>query len=123
MAHGYLQHFAGSRAAVYSAGVEVHGLNPKAVEIMQQDGIDISQHTSNHVDEYADISFQYIITVCDHANERCPVFPSTAKRFHHNFTDPSKVTGTPQQIEEAFRQTRNQIKEYCRKWVTENILP
>ena len=121
MAEGYLRHFAGERAEVYSAGVETHGLNPGAVATMNEDGIDISGHTSNNVNEYTGIEFDFVITVCDHAKERCPVFPSRAKQFHYNFPDPAKATGTEPQIRQAFRQTRDMIKEYCRKFVADNL--
>ena len=82
IAHGYLQHFAGTRAEVYSAGVETHGVNPRAIAVMKEDGVDISHHTSNNVDEYRDIVFDHVITVCDNAKERCPWFPSNAQNFH-----------------------------------------
>ncbi|NER12269.1 arsenate reductase ArsC [Leptobacterium flavescens] len=121
MAHGYLRQFSGEKANVYSAGVEIHGLNPFAVGIMSEDGIDISTHTSNHVDEYDAVDFDYVITVCDHANESCPIFASTAKKLHHNFTDPSKASGTAKEIIEAFRATRNDIKAYCRNFVAEHL--
>jgi arsenate reductase len=112
MAHGYLNSVLGAKVNVYSAGVETHGVNPRAIKVMAEDGIDISGHTSNHVDEYQDISFDHVITVCDHANEVCPVFPSTAEKHHHNFTDPAKATGTEEEILTAFRHTRDQIKAY-----------
>jgi arsenate reductase (thioredoxin) len=121
MAEGYLRRFAGEKARIYSAGVETHGVNPKAVHFMKEDGIDISSHTSNHVDEYADVNFDYVITVCDNANEKCPVFPSTAKKYHRDFPDPSKVNGTDEEIAAAFRYTRGLIKDYCRNFVTENL--
>ena len=121
MAEGYLKHFAGNRAEIYSAGVEVHGVNPKAIETMKEDGIDISTQTSNKVDEYRDIDFDFVITVCDNAKERCPFFPSNAKKFHQNFPDPAKAIGTEQEIKNQFRQVRNQIKDYCRKFVAENL--
>lgn len=92
--HGYLARELDERAAVYSADVEVHGLNLRAVRAMAEDGLDISTYTSNQVDEYAAIPFDYVITVCDHANEVCPVLPSTAKKLPHNFPDPTKATGT-----------------------------
>jgi len=116
MAHGYLNEFLDNRSVkVYSAGIETHGLNPGALKIMKPDGIDISHHTSNHVDEYNDINFDYIITVCDHANENCPHIPSkNAKRLHHNFFDPSKVEGTDEEKFEAFLKARNEIKSYCK---------
>ena len=82
IAEGFLRHYAAEKANVFSAGVETHGVNPRAISIMNQVGIDISNHTSNHVDEYANIDFDFIITVCDNAKERCPYFPSKAERFH-----------------------------------------
>lgn len=121
MAEGYLRHFAGGKVQVYSAGIETHGVNPKAIETMREDGIDISRHSSNHVDEYAAIAFDYVITVCDHASERCPVFPTQAQRFHQNFADPAKATGTEAEINEAFRQTRDQIKAYCKAFVEQHL--
>jgi len=121
MAEGYLRHFANGNAEVYSAGVETHGVNPKAIAIMQEDGIDISNHTSNNIDEYFDIDFDFVITVCDNAKERCPFFPTKAKKFHHNFSDPAKATGTDEEINEQFRQVRQQIKEYCERFVAENL--
>lgn len=121
MAEGYLRHFAGGRAEIFSAGVETHGLNPKAVHFMQEDGIDISGHTSTLVDEYKGISFDFIITVCDSARERCPVFPSTAKKFHHDFPDPSKVSGADEEIAAAFRSTREMIKVYCREFTEQHL--
>lgn len=121
IAEGYLRHFANGNAEVYSAGVETHGVNPKAIAIMQEDGIDISNHTSNNIDEYYDIDFDFVITVCDNAKERCPFFPTKAKKFHHNFSDPAKATGTDEEINEQFRQVRQQIKEYCERFVAENL--
>ena len=115
MAHGYLKTQLKEKARVYSAGIETHGLNPGAVSIMKEDGIDISGHTSNHVDEYSGISWDFIITVCDHAKENCPYIPSTtAIRLHHNFFDPSKVKGSSEEIHAAFLKARNEIKEYCK---------
>lgn len=121
IAEGYLRHFAGNKAAIYSAGVETHGVNPKAVETMAEDGIDISGHTSNNVNEYRNIDFDYVITVCDNAKERCPVLPSNAIKFHENFPDPAKATGTPDQIKEEFTRVREMIKRYCKKWVADNL--
>lgn len=114
LAEGYIRHFHGHIANVYSAGVETHGVNPKAIETMAADGIDISDHTSNHVDEYLNIPFELIITVCDHASERCPIFPSTAQRIHHNFPDPAKAIGTDEEILEAFKKVREEIKAFCK---------
>ena len=116
MAEGYIRHF-GPDLEVYSAGVEVHGVNPRAIAIMSEDSIDISGHTSNHVDEYNGIDFDFVITVCDHAQERCPVFPSNAIKLHHNFPDPAKATGSETQITASFQKTRNLIRDYCKEFV------
>lgn len=121
IAHGYLEHFAGDLAEVYSAGVETHGVNPKAIETMKQDGIDISHHTSNHVSEYTGIDFDYVITVCDNARERCPYFPSNAEKFHHNFPDPAKATGTPEEITAEFARVRDMIRSYSSQFVADHI--
>lgn len=121
IAHGYLAHFAGALADIYSAGVETHGVNPKAIVAMQEDGIDISHHTSNNVLEYQDINFDYVITVCDNAKERCPYFPSKAEKFHYNFPDPAKATGTDEEIANEFRRVRTMIKSYCEDFVNEHI--
>ena len=121
MAHGYLEYFAQGKAKIYSAGVETHGVNPKAIYFMQEDGIDISGHTSNNILEYMDVKFDFVITVCDHAKEVCPYFPTNAIMLHHNFEDPSKVNGTEEAIAASFRNVRNEIKEYCRKFVEDKI--
>ena len=117
IAHGYLQYFGGDDVIVYSAGVETHGVNPKAIAVMAEDGIDISQHTSNNVSEYQGMEFDYVITVCDNAKERCPVFPSHAKKFHQNFPDPAKAKGTPEEIMQEFRKVRDMIKEYSKAFI------
>ena len=121
VAEGYLKYFAKEKATVYSAGVETHGVNPRAIETMAEDGIDISNHTSNNIEEYKGIDFDFVITVCDNAKERCPYFPSRAKKFHHNFPDPAKARGTEAEIREAFRSVREQVKEYCKNFVQENL--
>ncbi len=121
MAEGYLRFFAGNKAKIFSAGVEKHGVNPTAIKIMKEDGIDISKHTSNLVDEYLNIDFDYIITVCDNAKERCPYFPGKAKRFHYNFPDPSKTKGTEEEILTHFRQVREMIKTFSENFVKENL--
>lgn len=121
IAEAYLRHFAKDKAEVYSAGVETHGVNPKAVSTMKEDGIDISKHTSNNIDEYVNIDFDFVITVCDNAKERCPFFPTKAKKFHYNFPDPAKATGTENEINEQFRKVRMLIKDYCENFVQENL--
>jgi len=121
MAEGYLRHFAGELAEVFSAGVETHGVNPRAIATMSEDGIDISAHTSDNVNEYLNIGFDFVITVCDNANERCPVFPSQARKFHHNFPDPAKANGTETEIMQAFREVREMIRSYCQDFVASHI--
>lgn len=121
IAEGYLKHFAGDKAAIFSAGVETHGVNPRAIFTMARDGIDISQHTSNNIREYDNINFDYVITVCDNAKERCPFFPANAKKFHYNFPDPAKATGSEDDILAEFERVRNLIKDYSRAFVLENL--
>lgn len=121
IAHGYLNYFGADKAEVYSAGIETHGVNPRAVTIMKEDGIDISHHTSNNVDEYKNIDFDFVITVCDNAKENCPYFSTKAKKFHQNFPDPAKANGTGEQIMNEFRRVREMIKLYCQKFVADNL--
>jgi arsenate reductase len=113
IAHGYLEKFTEGEANVYSAGVETHGVNPRAIKTMKEDGIDITNHTSNNVSEYAEIAFDYIITVCDNAKERCPYFPTKALKLHYNFPDPAKAIGTEEEVMNEFRLVQNMIKDYC----------
>ncbi len=121
IAEGYLRHFVGEKAEIYSAGIETHGVNPRAISIMKEDGIDISKHTSNNIDEYLDIDFDFVITVCDNAKEHCPIFPTKAKKFHHNFPDPSKSKGTEEEVLEEFRRVRQMIKSYSQQFVSDNL--
>jgi arsenate reductase len=121
IAEGYLRYFASDKAKVYSAGIETHGVNPKAIQVMAEDHIDISKHTSNNVDEYVDIPFDYVITVCDNAKENCPYFPTTAERFHYNFPDPAKAIGTADEVMNEFRLVREMIKLYSENFVKQNI--
>lgn len=121
IAEGYLQYFAGDKAKVYSAGIETHGVNPRAIATMKEDDIDISRHTSNHIDEYRDINFDFVITVCDNAKENCPFFPSKAEKFHQNFPDPAKATGSEDEIMQQFRTVRNSIKAFAQQFVADNL--
>ncbi|HEY9560261.1 MAG TPA: arsenate reductase ArsC [Anseongella sp.] len=121
IAEGYLRHFAGDAAEVYSAGIETHGVNPRAIQTMKEDGLDISGHTSNHVDEYAGIDFDFVITVCDNARENCPYFPTKAQKFHHNFPDPARAKGSEEEVMEQFRQVREEIKQYSRNFIREHL--
>lgn len=123
IAEGYLKYFAGDLAEVYSAGIETHGVNPKAIEVMKRDGIDLSAHTSNNITEYMHLEFSYVITVCDNARESCPYFPSNAVKFHYNFPDPAKASGTAEEIMEQFTAVRELIKTYTQKFVNDYIKP
>ena len=119
IAHGFLASMTTGKANVYSAGVETHGVNPKAISTMKEIGIDISSHTSNNITEYFGIDFDYVITVCDNAKERCPYFPTKAVKLHYNFPDPAKATGTDDEINEQFRAVRSLIKDYFEQFVNE----
>ena len=117
IAHGFLASMTAGKVHVYSAGVETHGVNPKAIATMKEIGIDIAHHTSNNITEYFGVDFDYVITVCDNAKERCPYFPTKAVKLHYNFPDPAKATGTEDEINEQFRVVRSLIKEYTKKFV------
>jgi arsenate reductase (thioredoxin) len=121
IAEGYLRYFVNGKAEVYSAGIETHGVNPRAIATMKEDGIDISHHTSNNVNEYNNLEFDYVITVCDNAKENCPYFPARVKMVHHNFPDPAKAKGTEEEIMKQFRNTRSLIKTYMKEFVQANI--
>ena len=122
MAHGYLEFFAKSRLKIYSAGIEVHGVNQIAINIMQEDNMDISNYSSNHVDEYLHIDFDYIITVCDHAKESCPLFDvNDAIKIHKNFFDPSKSDQKSKLFLENFRIVRDDRKKYCKEFINEIV--
>jgi len=122
IAEGYFRKYLGDMAEIYSAGLEVHGVNPFAIAVMKEDGIDISHHTSNNVNEYSEINFDYVITVCDNARERCPYFPSGAKKFHHNFPDPAKARGSEEEVTVQFRKVRDMIKDYVKKFIKEELV-
>jgi|SRR5690606_5729555 len=121
MAEGYLRYFAKDKAEIYSAGMEVHGVNPRAFEIMKEDGIDISLHTSTHIDEFSGLEFDFIITVCDNAKENCPYLPNTAQRFHQNFPDPAKASGTESEIKNQFREVRDLIKAFSKEFMEKHF--
>lgn len=121
IAEGWFRELAGEKLEVYSAGVETHGVNPRAIQVMAEADIDISGHTSNHIDEYIDLDIQYVITVCDSAKERCPVFPGKSLKFHHNFPDPAKAEGTEEEIMAEFRKVREMIREYAITFINEHL--
>ncbi|HEV8139923.1 MAG TPA: arsenate reductase ArsC [Pyrinomonadaceae bacterium] len=111
MAEGLLRDIAGDRFEVESAGVAPSFVRPEAIEAMREIGIDISQHRSKSVDEFAGQSFDYVITVCDNANQQCPMFPGKAERVHWSIADPAEVTGDEQERLAAFRSARDDLRE------------
>jgi arsenate reductase len=115
MAEGWTRRLKGDLIEPYSAGVESHGLNPYAVKVMAEAGVDISHHRSKHLDQVRDIPFDYVVTVCDNANESCPVFPSNVKRLHVSFDDPPRLARNARTEEEAlghYRRVRDEIRAF-----------
>ncbi|MGH9819916.1 MAG: arsenate reductase ArsC, partial [Pyrinomonadaceae bacterium] len=106
MAEGILRSTADDKFEVASAGVKPSSVRAEAIEAMREVGIDISTHRSKSVDQFLDREFDYVITVCDNANERCPIFPANAKRLHWSFADPAAIVGTDEERLKAFRQVR-----------------
>lgn len=114
MAEGLLCHDAGDRFDVFSAGVEPFPIRPEAIAVMREVGIDLSGHRSKHVNEFSGQRFDYVLTVCDHAREICPVFPGSASMIHHSFTDPGNFKGSEPERLARFRQIRDEIRDYLR---------
>jgi len=114
MAEGLLRHDAGDRFDVSSAGTRPTQVRPEAIAVMREIGIDISQHRSKPVDEFAGGAFDYVLTVCDNAKETCPVYPGHANRLHHGFEDPAAVSGSDDERLAAFRRVRDRIREYLK---------
>ncbi len=121
MAEGWLKYFAGDKADIFSAGVESHGLNPRAVTVMKEAGIDISHHSSKTVDDLGPKEYDIVITVCDNARERCPYFPARVLQLHQDFQDPAKTRGTDEEILRVFRSVRDQIRIYCQSFVINHL--
>ena len=121
IAEGYLKFFLKNRANVYSAGVDNHEINKLAIKTMKDDGIDISNQVSNNINEFNSVKFDHIITVCDNAQEKCPIFFSeNAIRTHHPFFDPSSIKN-PKLIESAFAKCRDEIKLFCKDFSEKNF--
>lgn len=115
MAEGWARHLKNNVIEAYSAGIETHGLNPSAVKVMGEAGVDISGHRSKHVDELEDIAFDYVVTVCDHAHESCPLFPGKTRVVHVGFEDPPRLAKNARTEEEAldcYRRVRDEIKAF-----------
>ena len=121
MAEGLLRHDGGERFQVESAGVEPSSVRPEAIEVMREIGLDISGHRSKSIDEFTGREFDYVITVCDNANERCPVFPGSVQRIHWSFEDPAAKTGNEIERLAVFRRVRNEIRERLRPFAAEAL--
>ncbi|HJY81230.1 MAG TPA: arsenate reductase ArsC [Candidatus Binatia bacterium] len=119
IAEGYLRSIAGSQFEIVSAGLEPAGVHPLATRAMQEVGIDISRQTSKPVKPFLGEVWQYVITVCDHANEYCPIFPFPSRRLHWGFPDPSQASGTAAEQLQAFRRVRDEIFLKIRAWLAE----
>jgi len=118
MAEGLLRHEMNGAAEVFSAGTKPSLVRPEAIAVMSELGIDLSGHRSKSVDEFAGQEFDYLITVCDNANEACPVFPGRTKRLHWPFEDPAGVIGSLEERQTAFRRVRDQIHAKIRTWLS-----
>ena len=120
MAEGLLSYFS-TKTKVYSAGTKPEKVNPFAIKAMFQIGIDISKNTSNHVDEYTDIDFDYVFTVCDNAKEICPVYPKAKQMIHHSFMDPAGATGTEQEQLRVYVEVRDQLSDYFKAFAKNKL--
>ena len=109
MAEGLLRHLAGDRFEVYSAGTEATFVRPEAISVMAELGVDISGQESETLDRYLDEPFDHVVTVCNDANEACPVFPGAKNRLHWSFRDPSRATGAEEERLGVFREVRDEI--------------
>ncbi len=115
MAEGWAKHLKGNIIEPYSAGIVAHGLNPRAVRVMKEAGVDISGHTSDEVESMMGVPFDYVVTVCGHADEHCPIFPSKAKVIHIGFDDPPSLATSAESEDEAlshFRRVRDEIRAF-----------
>lgn len=117
MMHGYLESMGNDLFEVRSAGIETHGLNLKAAQVMAEDGINIDHHCSTNINTLQNEEFDFVITVCDLARETCPWFPASTEMLHHNFKDPAKATGTAEEVLTEFRTVRDEIKTYAKEFL------
>ena len=120
MAEGLLSFFS-PKTNVYSAGTKPEKVNPFAIKAMAEMGIDISKNTSNHADEYANIDFDYVFTVCDNAKEICPIYPNAKQMIHHSFIDPADATGTEDEQLKVYIQVRNQLRDYFKAFAKNKL--
>lgn len=111
MADGIINHDFAGQVEAYSAGTEPHGLNPKAVEVMGEVGIDISNNSSDHISKYDDEYFDYVFTLCGDADDKCPVVVGGVERIHIGFDDPPKAIGTEEEVLNVYRRVRDEIRQ------------
>lgn len=121
MAEGFLRALGDDRLSVSSAGITPTGLDPRATQVMAELGIDISGHNSDQAGRYLQDHFDYVITVCDNAQENCPVFPGEAKRLHWPFDDPAATTGSDEEVLPQFRRIRDEIKAKVGSWLETDL--
>ena len=121
MAHGWLSHLGGERVQVWSAGTQPKGVHPMAIRAMAEVGIDISGHTSDHVDAYVDEPFDLVVTVCDSARESCPVFPGASRLLHRGFEDPDRPGAGDDELLSVFRRIRDEIGKFSRSLLAEEV--
>ena len=117
MAEGFLRNMADDRFQVYSAGLTPSSVNPLAIKAMRNVGIDISSHASEPLDKYFDQTFHYLITVCDHAKESCPIFPGAGESHHWGFDDPAEAEGSESERFTVFCQVRDEIQQRIQQWL------
>lgn len=122
MAEGFLRHLAGDRFDVESAGIDPKGVNPLAIAAMREVGVDISGHRSKTAGSLLGQHFRYVITVCDNANERCPIFPGVVTRLHWPLEDPAKAVGSDSERLAVFRRIRDELRDRVRVFLDENRL-
>jgi arsenate reductase (thioredoxin) len=123
MAEGWIRYYAGDEANVFSAGLEAHGLNSYAIKVMADSVIDISKQKSKTINDLPEINFDYIITLCDDAHEKCPFFPGNGLRLHKAFPDPEGFKGTEAELFKQFSDLREMIEDYCFDFVHTYIRP
>ena len=115
MAEGWARHLKGDAINAWSAGTAPHGIDPRAVKVMAEAGVDISGQASKHLDDLADVTFDYVVTVCDHAAESCPIFPGKVEKLHRSFQDPPKLAadaGSEEQSLAHYRRVRDEIRDF-----------
>lgn len=121
MAEGWLKSMLGGLAVVYSAGLEAHGINPYMKRAMEDVGVDVSAHTSNVMDEYKEMEFDYVLTVCNHARDNCPYFQHASKRISFSFEDPADAIGTYEEQLLVYKKVCHQIERFCANFVEQEF--